>query len=825
MLQSTILYGQNISISFENITIKTALKKLDNTISTIDFSFNNELPALNKNISKNYQNKSLHYILNDLLENLPLQYKKVGKTIAIFENKNYNSKQTETTISGYVYDESTGEALIGATVYLPNKSAGTATNSYGFYSLSIPNNTTEIIISYLGYEELKMPLNDNKTINVKLKVAENKIVEVVVKAKKTTEIEQFAGAESISMKEVKRLPLFMGEPDIIKAVQQQNGIKTITDGASFYYVRGGNFDQNLVLLDEAPIYSPSHLMGLTSVINGDIIKDTKLYKGHFPVKYSGKIASIMDITSKDGNNKSFNATGGISAMGVRLMLEGPILKNKISFMVSARKSWIELFKKAIDFSPAYYDVNAKLHYNVNAKNKIYLSFYHGADHFSVPDPKFSAKWNNILASLRWNHLYSTKTFANTSFVFNTFGSTTDFEKTKTSFRSKIFEYRAKHQITHYINNKHKINGGIKIGYHIFEPGKLNNNSLDMGKKQMLNINGFVGHRWKIIPALTIDYGINLNLTSALGKTKLYTLDHLYNVIDTTQNKGGIYKNWFGIEPRINVQYQINKKHKIFASYARMQQFVHSLYPFQNDYDMLKMWIPVSNNVKPLISDIVSIGYNLAIENFGANIETYYKHIQNQLDYTPYPDVLTPTYEKDLRSGNVNAYGVEVSLGYKTKKWGVKADYSYSKAMIKNPSINNGKSYVARYDIPHQINLTAHYTLFKRLTFSAFWKYSTGKPFTLPVSTQLLNGGNTIVPLFGNIHNARFSDYHRLDLMISYKHKKLFKRWEGTINAGIINAYGRSNPVAVHYNYNNNRMKPNTEVIYRFLPILSYNFKF
>ncbi|WP_439185382.1 TonB-dependent receptor domain-containing protein [Carboxylicivirga taeanensis] len=817
--------GDKITISFDDVSIETALKKLDNLLTETDFSYNSKLPALKEKVTRSFHSMSLDSVLTDVFKGLPLTYKKVGSTIVIINKKkeNVNGRQT---VSGFVYDKTTGESLIGATISTADSRLGTVTNQYGFYSLTMDEEVTTIAVNYLGYKEEKILTTGKKRLDVKLSQDMNSLHEVVVQSDRASEEKQFAGVVSLTPKEVKQLPLFMGEPDILKAIQLQNGVKTVSDGASFYYVRGGNFDQNLVLMDEAPVYSPSHIMGLVSVINGDAIKNTNFYKGYFPAQYSGRLSSVLDIATKDGNNQSFQLAGGVSTIGARLVAEGPLVKDKVSYMISGRRSWIDKIMKGKNMaSPAYYDVNAKLHCKLNANNKLYFSLYQGKDNFASDGTDYRSDWGNTLATVRWSHIFNEKLFVNTSVIYNHFRSFVSFSTTQNSWETEVSEIRLKHQLSYYLNDRNTITAGIKMGRHIFQPGRLKALDIDLGKKQLQSFDLYALHQWHISEPLTLNYGLNLNVTGALGKTELYTLDQNYNIVCTEKNKGGVYKTWFGVEPRVNLQYKFNDQHRLFAAYSRMQQFVQSPYPYQNDFDMLKMWIPVSNNVKPLKNDIFSAGYQYGSKYFSFSLEGYYKRIQNQLDFAPYPDVQSITYEQYLRRGKATSYGLEAGVGYKTNKVNLKIDYCYAKTRVKVPEINNGRAYDAKFDIPHQVNVIASYQFTKRWGISTYWKYSTGKPYTLPVGTQLLNGGRTIVPLYGNIHNARFKDYHRLDAMLTYRHKKIKDKWQGTVNVGVINAYGRTNPVSVSYNYEIMAFKPSTETFYKYLPMLSYNFKF
>lgn len=820
--------AQKITIKFHNTTIKEALHQLEKKTQGSSFSYNNNVKGLHKKVTRTYTNKSIRQVLNDLLHPVKLSYKKVGNTIIIYETSK-NNKQKKQTVSGYVYDKSTGEVLIGATVFSAETGKGTSTNNYGFYSLTVPENSNTVWVSYMGYKNKMLTIN-NKRQDVYLIVDTAELDEIEIKGTKKTLQKKYAGAVNITSAEIKEIPLLLGEPDVLKAIQQQNGIRTVTDGSSFYYVRGGNFDQNLVLLDEAPLYNASHMLGLVSVINGDVIKNTSFYKGFFPAKYSGRLASVLDISTKDGNKKNFQLSGGISTLGIRLAAEGPLVKDKVSYMVSGRKSLLDfLAKNTSTLSPNYYDINAKVHWKMNDNNNLFFSLYNGRDAYTHKDTRLDVKTINYLATLRWNHIYNEKLFANTSLIYNGFKGSFTISDDANNWKNNIQEVRLKHQLSYFLNDKNTIDAGIKIGFHNYKPSEYENKNINFGTKKLQSFNVFANHKARISEQLALEYGFNFNLTNALGNAKLITLDADYNITNTYQSGSGVYKTWADIEPRVNLLYKFNNHHRAFASYSKMRQFVHSPYPYQNDLSIINLWVPASNNVAPLSSNIFSVGYNFAHKKFGFNIDGYYKDIKNQLDYTAYPDIKDANYERYFRKGNATSYGVEVGIGYKTEKMDLKADYSYSKTMVKNKDVNNGEKYITRYDIPHQLNVTGVFHFTKRLDFATSWVYKTGRPYTLPVASQVLNGGNSLVPLYGKKHNARFNDYHRLDFMFTLKPKQTQKRWKGTWKAGITNAYGQLNPMYITDNYNYHSYGKNIKFqggnLFRFFPILSYSFQF
>lgn len=733
--------------------------------------------------------------------------------------------QENKDISGYVYDLETGETLIGTTIALIDKSRGAVSNEYGFYSINVPKSTTQVEVNYLGYEKQIVSIESQSKIDIYLKPLPTTLQDVVITID-NRKVQNISGGQTITSQQLKEIPQLLGEPDIIKAVQIQPGIKTVTEGSSFYYVRGGNFDQNLVLLDEAPLYNPSHIMGLVSVINGDAIKSSQFYKGYFPAQYSGKLSSVLDIATKDGNNKKIKGTAAISTIGARATLEGPLVKNKASYLVSLRKSWVDMVVKAMKgndiLSPSYYDMNAKVNWKLSENDKLYASVYYGKDNMKYAPSSFNAQWHNSTATLRWNRNYSAKLFANTSLIYNGFQSGASVSKVGKEWKGSINEGRFIHRLSYYFNDKHRFVGGLKLGFHEFNPGWQKGEKNTIGTKKLWSSDVYLEHKLKLTPQLKLDYGINLKWMNTLASGSQVVLNKNYEVTgeEPTQSK-----KWIALEPRANINYTINKGNQIFAAYSRMNQYSHSLYPYQNDFDIFKMWVPVSNNVKPMQSDIYSVGYRYASKHFSMGLEGYYKNIRNQLDYTAYPDLQSKYYERYLRAGNGNSYGVELDFGYTSEKYKVEVNYAYSKTTLTTPDVNGGRKYVSKYDIPHQVNITGVYNINKRWRFSAYWKFASGKPFTLPVGTQIIEGGTTVIPIYGERYNARFFNNHRLDLMVTLLPKDTPKKLKGILSFGVMNAYGKDNPLSIDYSYIFTTLQPKSQTFFKWLPMISYQIKF
>lgn len=818
--------AQNKSIRFNDVTIKEALAILEKEYPGHSFAYNENLDELNKKVNKTYTNKSLDHILSNLLSFKRLKYKRYGKKIVIYKKKKRQKKAEKFTVSGYVYDKESGETLVGCSVYTSDYSIGTTTNNYGFYSLTLSKGENNIYVSYIGYDNKKEKLLLDKDLrhHISIEPSNVELAEVRVKSHYKTKERVYAGVTSISPKEIKEIPLPFGEPDILKAAQIQNGVKTISDGSSAYYVRGGNRDQNLVIVDEANLYNPSHVLGIVSVINHEVVKNADFYKGYIPAKYSGMASSVMDIATKEGNLSKMGISGGISTLGARALVEGPLVKDKLSYMVSGRMSWLSLMTKN---APEYYDINSKLHWKASENNKFFLSLYHGKD--MLTGEYNGTRWTNTLANLRWNHVFNGKMFLNNSLVFNRFNGVdvTD-NQTSREWENGINEIQLKSTLDYYINDRNKFTTSLQFGKHKFVIGRFMDRSVDLGTRDNLSLSAAVTHNLKITDDLSVEYGINYKRYSALGPTDQLILDENYETVSFEKSNSGSYKSWNSFEPRLNVNYNINDHHRVFASYSRLAQFVHSLNNYSNDYEVTRIWVPVSNNIKPIKTNMYSVGYGFHKGGLSINIDGFFKSIENQLDYVTYPDLYSVEFERFLRSGNARAYGVELGVGYQSEKWKLQADYSYSRVFLTVDGINGGREYVAPYDIPHQINLSALYKMNKRWNFSAIWKYSSGRPFTLPVAQHVVSDGfnSYSFPLFGNRYNARGKDYHRLDLMATLlPNPDKNKQWKGTWKFGVSNAYGRKNPIAYSYDFNGYELGTIEYSIMGFMPMLEYSFTF
>ena len=768
--------------------------------------------------------------------------------------------QEKFTISGTLKDGATGEDIIGARVaVLELPGTGAITNTYGFYSLTLPAGTYTLQYKSIGFTttEVKIVLDKNITQDIEL-VPDSKVLDVV-EVSTVKEDENVTSGEmsvqKLDIKEIETIPVIFGEKDIFKTMQLLPGVKSAGEGNSGFYVRGGGADQNLVLLDGAPVYNASHLLGFFSVFNSDALKDVKLYKGGAPAEFGGRLSSVMDIKMKEGNSKQFSMSGGIGLISSRLTIESPIVKDKGSFIISGRRTYADVFLKlssneSLNKSILYfYDLNAKANYRIGPNDRIFLSGYFGRDNFGFSD-QFGFDWGNATGTLRWNHIYSDKLFGNTSFVFSNYNYKIKFGGGNETFEigSEIQDMNLKQDFDWYINSNNTFKFGANIIHHTFKPGEIETGSginfelNDIQKRYSLESSVYVQNEQKIKKRWVLNYGLRYDNFAQLGPGDFYTYDVDGNVTDTTNYSDWEVVKWYnGLSPRVGATFIINELSSIKANYGRTYQFLH-LISNTTASSPTDIWLPSSNNIKPEIADQFAIGYfrnffNNAVEG---SIELYYKDMQNTIDYRDGAEVtLNPTVEGELLYGRGRAYGMEFLLRKKSGKFTGWVAYTLAKTERLFDEINNNSWYPARQDRRHDISLVGIYTLNERLTFSATWVFYTGNAVTFPSGKYEIDG--QIVNYYTERNGYRMPNYHRLDIGITlnnknYKmvkdpttgeEKQVPKRWESSWNLSVYNAYARENAYSISFQENEETGK--TEAVqlalFKVIPSITYNFKF
>jgi len=752
------------------------------------------------------------------------------------------------TISGYISEKQTGEKLIGATVYISETQGGTVSNLYGYYALSLQPGIYTITFSYVGYQLQKhsVNLNADQTLNVELVSGGELLDEVVISGERLDKNVRANEMSVIKMesKTIKEIPALFGEVDIIRALQLLPGISTLAEGSTGFSVRGGGPDQNLVLLDEATVYNAGHLLGFFSVFNNDAVKDVTIYKGDIPAANGGRLSSLLDVRMKEGNSKRFSGTGGIGLIASRLTLEGPVFKDKTSFIISGRRTYADLFiplfgNQDLNGSKLYfYDLNAKLNHTIDDNNRIFISAYLGNDVFK--NEFAGMNLGNTTTTVRWNHLFSKNVFSNFTLLRSSYkyelgtpsGNANSFE-----WNSKLLDYTAKADFTWFLNPDNTVKIGASAIYHTFNPGSAQGigdealfTEYVLPKNYALESGAYVSNEQKIGTLLTLKYGLRFSMFQNVGPTTVYDFDENYETIDSTvYAKGDFFNTYMHLEPRFGFTYMLNEVSSIKGSYSRTVQYLQ-LAQNSTAGTPLDIWFPASPNVKPQICDQGAIGYfrNFMNNSLEVSVEGYYKTMQNTIDFKDHAELLlNKELEGELRFGTSQAYGLEFLVRKTRGKLTGWIGYTLSKAERTIAEINDGETYVAPYDKPHDISVVVNYDLNARLNFGANWVYSTGLPVTFPTGRAIY--GNKVVPIYSDRNAYRMPDYHRLDISVTLKEKeKPGKKWHGEWNLSVYNAYARKNAWSINFVQDEN--DPYTtyaEKTYLFsiIPSISYNFHF
>jgi hypothetical protein len=771
----------------------------------------------------------------------------------------YSYSQSNFTLSGYIVDQSSKEVIIGSNVIIPLLNTGTISNSYGFYSITVPEGNYEVIFSILGYKEIVKNINIDKNISIDIMLNEEieELKEVVI----TENIEDIKidlpvlSLNRLSGQTIRQTPVVFGESDLLKTIQLLPGVSNAGEGASGFNVRGGGADQNLILFDEAIIYNSSHLFGLFSVFNSDAIKEVKLFKGGIPASYGGRVSSVLDVYQKDGNKNELKFNGGIGVISSRFLIEGPIQKEKSSFLIASRGTYAHLFLKLSDInnSAYFFDINTKSNFIIDKKNKIYFSGYFGRDFFKL-DNTFLLLYGNTTFNLRWNHLINDKTFSNTSVIYSDYYYGLQLDFVGFDWNSGIKNFNLKFDLKNYYSSKIQFNYGTNIIYYDFNPGKimpLNDksgiNRSNLNKKFAFENSAYFDVIHKINNKISLRYGLRFNQFIRLKQTGLKTylnnnpviydsVLEIYNGAEPLANnfdsKNNIFKIFNNLEPRFNLSYNRTKSSFKF-SYNRLNQYIH-LISNTNSPQPLDIWTPSGPYIEPQKLDQFAIGYYKNIDIFKFESEIFYKKIKNRLDYIDGADLVANNdIERTLLRGKARAYGVELLLKKNTGRNKFWISYTLSKSEQKTSGISNNESginygewYLTPYDKTHDISINSKFKINEKLTLNGNFIYQTGQPTNYPnAQYQYMN---LSVPNYGLRNTNRLPNYHRLDLSLSLLPKKnINKRVNSEWVFGIYNLYDRDNASSILFRKNNESLK-NEAVqisIFGIVPSITYNFKF
>ena len=773
-------------------------------------------------------------------------------------NFNFIFTQNSFTISGYVQDNSNNELIIGASVIVKELQIGTVTNNYGFFSLTLVEGDYDLIFQSLGFEDQSLNFSLDRNISVNIFLNENiESLDEVILSKNVEDVDlelPLLSMNILSGKTIRQTPVVFGESDLLKTIQLLPGVSSAGEGASGFNVRGGAADQNLILFDEAIIYNSSHLFGLFSVFNSDAIKEVKLYKGGIPSSYGGRISSVLDVYQKDGNNQKLQANGGIGSISSRFLIEGPIQKNKSSFLLASRGSYAHLFLKLTDIENVayFYDLNTKSNFVINDKNKIFVSGYFGRDVFKLQDT-FSNTYGNSTFNFRWNHLINEKTFSNTSVIYSNYYYGLKLDFGGFDWNSSIKNLNLKFDIKNYFSSEFQFNYGLNIIYFDFNPGEISpltpNSGINYSKlnsKYAVESSAYFDIINKISPNLSVRYGLRINQFLRLRQQGLQSyvnndpLDFdenlkIYNpanpLIYSFDNNSSVFKTFNNIEPRINISYSF-KDQSLKASYNRLNQYLH-LISNTSSPTPLDIWVPSGPYLKPQKLDQFALGFYKNAKSIRFESELFYKKIKNRLDYVDGADLVgNDNIETVVIAGDARAFGIEFLLKKISGRHKYWIAYTLSKSEQKTPGrnsietgINFSKWYNTPYDKTHDLSINSEYKINDKLKLVGNFIYQTGQPTNYPNSQY--NYMNLNIPNFGERNSSRLPHYHRLDINLTLKPKKNNRKIESTWVFGIYNLYNRDNANSIIFRRNNETLK-NEAVqisIFGIVPSVTYNFKF
>jgi hypothetical protein len=770
--------------------------------------------------------------------------------------------QQKFTLSGTIADSNSNETLIGATVYIKELQTSATTNEYGFFSMSVPAGTYTVQVSYVSFGTLEetVTITDNLRVSYSLNEGSETLDEVVITGeRRRADIRKpEMSVNRLSAAEIKKMPVVLGEVDVLKSILQLPGVTNAGEGSSGFNVRGGAADQNLVLLDEATIFNSSHLFGFFSVFNSDAIKDLKLYKGGIPARYGGRVASVLEIYQKEGNNKEYHATGGIGLISSRLLAEGPIVKERGSFLIGGRASYAHLFLKLADNdnSAYFYDLNAKLSYKLNDNNNLYLSGYFGRDAFDISD-NFSNIYGNTVVNLRWNHIFNDKLFSNASMIYSDYyyGLTLNF--IGFNWDSGIKNYNFKYDFKHYISDKFKLQYGLNTVYYDFNPGKITPtddgsaiNADQLDKKYAFEPALYIDAEQQLTDKLTVSYGLRYSMFYRLGAQTLnvyannqpVAFDNELKIYEKATptgtrayGRGKTIADYNNLEPRVGFAYQLNDNQSVKASYNRMAQYIH-LVSNTASPTPLDVWAPSDTWIKPQLLDQYALGYfrNFKDDAYSLETEVFYKTVKNRIDYIDGADLIAnEAIEQVVLNGRSRAYGLEVMVRKNQGALSGWVSYTLSRAEQQTPGrasgetgINNGQWYKSGYDKLHNLSVTGAYELSKKWQFGAIFTLQSGRPVTYPDGQYQY--GDITVPSYGLRNEERLPAYHHLDVSATYVPKPDKKKgWQGEWVFSIYNLYNRQNAASITFrqneDYGNNEAVRLS--IFGVIPSVTYNFKF
>ncbi|TZF86516.1 TonB-dependent receptor plug domain-containing protein (plasmid) [Pedobacter sp. BS3] len=823
--QEPPVLSQPLTIRFQNDSLSRVMLRLQSR-TKVPFAFDPAIFMGLKPVNQVFVAVPLEDILKNVLFGTGLGYEIYGNQVVI------KKKINAVTIDGHLRDKSSGEELIGANIFVPQLNTGVITNQYGFYSLTLPEGDYVIHISHIGYqtETRTVHLDKAQTLEIGLTQKTNDLKEIAIDTKSLLHPLGPNYETNLLPDNIKELPYYAGEEDVIKALQMQHGIKAMTEGSSGLFIRGGNMDQNLIMLDEAMIYNPSHLFGLVSIFNPDAMKNVQVYRDYMPAAFGGRLSSVIDNRMAEGNNKEFHVKGGVSLLSARLAVEGPTVKEKGSFLVSFRRSLLDLFDyrfRLANHQSTYYDFNFKTNYQVNNRNRILYSFYFGDDYLNSKN-SYSNKWGNLASTLRWNHIFSSRLFLNVSAIYSNYINLLDVNadtlSEKYQWKTGVKDIGLKGDFSYYQSRFNNIKFGLAGTWHRFIPGEATNafpGEFNISRDQSFDYAAYISQQLTIRNVLELNYGIRATL--------FRTTEDLDDVFDGQGNKLNAkdISQYVGLEPRINVAW-LFPQGRAHLTYNHNRQFIQLIQSTELAFSSLETWLPSSSLLKPQRSDHWSAGFEYRpAEGYSGSVDFYYKRMYNQQELGEHVQIIqNPSVRQALLKGVSDAYGMEFNFKKNLGRFTGDLSYVYSRAFRKIMQINEGKRFAANFDIPHEVKLQVEYKATDRIALGSFYTYATGRPLTLPVGYYWHD--NVQVPIFEGRNTSRYPDFYRLDLSARYftgspdKSKKTFS---SVVSVGVYNVFNRKNPLFYRLRQMNSTADiPQIEYASGILPWISYNFR-
>ncbi len=848
---------KKITIIAKNKSLTFVLNEIQKK-TDIKFSYNTQSINSDKKVTLIARKKTVNNILKNLFHDLNIEFIFVEKQIVLKKKFNIPKKKVIVkkkednifTISGLVKDEFNGEVLIGAGISLQNLHLGTMTNEYGFYSLTLPKGKYILNFSSIGFASKKIEINlsSNIKISQNLKIDASEIEIIVITEDNNADVFEKTPLKQskLTNQMIKSNIGLVGEADVIKSIQSIPRITSYGDGSVLFYVRGGEKDQNLIMIDDAPIYNPSHLFGFFSAISADAVNDMKIYKNNFPIKYGGRLSSLIDIKTKDGNLYKWGFSGKLSLFTASYTIDGPIKKERSTLLLNLRRSHINAYIKKENSEVGFFDFHIKFKQKINRNNHIFFSLYSGKDELKLVVPVLGSSaisWQNNAFSLRWNKLYTNKLFSNTTLYLSKYDYFLYYSVEKNKYwNSFIGNLSLKNDFTYFPNPKNKISFGISNSSHFFNPGNLNSVffARPVYASDVLENVLYVGHDKKIHQKINVNYGLRLINWNNMGTSTVFYYDENYNVSDTTKYLKGIFNSYYNIEPQVSISYAFSKTALLKLSYDRHIQNLQLLSNSISPFTTLDVWMPSGVNIKPEKSHQFVAGFNKNFPELTFSSEVYYKNIKNLVYYAEHANMLlNPYIEGELRFGKGYSYGFEFMMQKQKGSFNFYAAYSYSRTFARVKDINYNKKFPVRHDKPHNVNLNISYHKGKRWEYSASWIFTSGMRFSSPTGFYNYSGYN--VPIYSVKNNDKLPDYHRLDISAKLNlNVKEGARYKHYFTFSIFNLYGRNNLIAVNFNkietktgefkvpgnlISEKEFVPTSLSLLGFMPSISYSFSF